>query len=101
LPEGSSFCPECEEKVSDASSSTSVENKKIITGILAIVLGGLGIHYFYLGKTTAGILSIVLSLCSCGIWTIIMFIQGILMLLMSDDDFVSKYVNTDRTLPLF
>lgn len=77
------------------------ENKKIITGILAIFFGGLGIHYFYLGKTTAGVISIVLSLCTCGIWVAIIFIQGILMLLMSDEDFTNKYVNTDKTLPLF
>ncbi|MER3495845.1 MAG: hypothetical protein C4320_02945, partial [Armatimonadota bacterium] len=41
--------------------------KKITAGILAIILGSLGIHKFYLGYTSAGIIQIVLSLCTCGI----------------------------------
>ena len=36
-------------------------NKKIVAGILGILLGGLGIHKFYLGYTTAGIIMLVVS----------------------------------------
>ena len=35
--------------------------KKVVAGVLAILLGGLGIHKFYLGYTTAGIIMIVVS----------------------------------------
>lgn len=62
---------------------------------------GMGIQYFYLGKTTAGILTIVISLCSCYIWGLLMLIQGILMLTMSDEAFNEKYVDNDKTFPLF
>lgn len=33
-----------------------VHSKKIMTGILALLLGGFGAQYFYLGKTQAGII---------------------------------------------
>ena len=74
---------------------------KTVAGLLAIFLGGWGIQYFYLGKTTAGILTIVISLCSCYIWGLLMLIQGILMLTMSDEAFNEKYVDNDKTFPLF
>ncbi len=78
-----------------------VNSKKITAGLLAILLGGLGIHYFYLGKTTAGIISIVLTLFTCSIWSFIMLVQGILMLTMDDATFARKYIESDATLPLF
>ncbi|MDE5940932.1 MAG: TM2 domain-containing protein [Muribaculaceae bacterium] len=72
-----------------------------VAGLLAIFLGGLGVQYFYLGKTTAGIITIILSFISCGIWQIITLIQGILMLCMSNAEFYRKYVQTNSTFPLF
>ena len=77
------------------------EKSKTTAGILAILLGGLGVQYFYLGKVGAGFLTILLSLVTCGVWEILTFVQGILMLTMSDQDFYYKYVKTDKTLPLF
>ncbi|MBR1883127.1 MAG: NINE protein [Muribaculaceae bacterium] len=72
-----------------------------VAGLLAILIGSLGIHYFYLGKTSAGFLTILLSLVTCGIWPVLMFIQGIIMFTMRQSDFEAKYVYTDKTLPLF
>lgn len=74
---------------------------KTTAGILALVIGGLGIHYFYLNKPVAGLITILLSFVTCGIWPVIMLIQGILMLTMTDAEFYQKYVNTDKTFPLF
>lgn len=66
-------------------------NKKIVAGILGILLGGLGIHKFYLGYTTAGIIMLVVSIVSCGfvapIISIIGLIEGILYLTKSDEEF--------------
>ncbi|GAB4554301.1 MAG: hypothetical protein Tsb0013_16890 [Phycisphaerales bacterium] len=38
------------------------QSKKILAGVLAIVLGSLGIHKFVLGYTTSGIIMLVCSL---------------------------------------
>ena len=72
-----------------------------VAGLLAIILGYLGVHYFYLGHTTAGLLSIALSFVTCGIWPIVMLIQGVIMLTMDQATFEQKYVYTQSTLPLF
>ncbi len=72
-----------------------------VAALLAILLGYLGVHYFYLGKTTAGIISLVLGLCSCGIWGIITLIQGIMMFCMTNEQFRQKYVLTNSSFPLF
>ncbi len=65
------------------------ESKKVVAGILAILLGSLGVHKFYLGYTTPGIIQLVLGLC--GIGGIIGLIEGIIYLTKSDEDFVSTY----------
>ena len=72
-----------------------------ITALLAIFLGTLGVQYFYLGKNTAGIISIILSLVSCGLWEIITIIQGILMFCMTNEQFRAKYVLNQATMPIF
>lgn len=77
------------------------DKSKVVTGILALLLGGIGIQYFYLGKIGGGFLTILLSLVTCGTWELITFIQGILILCMSDQDFERKYVFSNSTMPLF
>ncbi len=99
VPENVAFCPECGNPI--ASRTVKDRKDKTVAGLLAIFLGGLGIQYFYLGKTTAGIITIVISLCSCYIWSVLMLVQGILMLTMSEDSFREKFVDTDKTFPLF
>lgn len=74
---------------------------KVAAGLLAIFLGGLGIHYFYLGKTTGGLVCILLTFITCGIWSVISFIQGIIMLTMNQLDFENKYVYNSASFPLF
>lgn len=99
IPADTRYCPTCGAAVSGTMSVAAKD--KLTAGILAILLGSLGIHYFYLGKATAGILTIVISMCTCGIWSVVMLVQGILMLVMDDRSFYSKYVETDKTFPLF
>ena len=83
------------------SGGTDGVSQRLLCGLLAIFLGSLGIQYFVVGKTTAGILTILLSLVTCGGWSIITLIQGILMLCMSDAEFNRKYVQTTSTFPIF
>jgi len=68
--------------------------KKIPAGILAILLGGLGIHKFYLGYTTAGIIQLLLGLC--GVGSIIGLVEGIIYLTKTDEDFAATYVYTKK-----
>lgn len=72
-----------------------------VAAILDVLLGGLGIHYFYLGKVSAGIITILLTLVTCGCWEIVMLIQGILMFCMTNEQFRNKYVTSTSTYPLF
>ncbi len=73
---------------------------KTVCGLLAIFLGGLGIQYFYLERPGAGLICILLSLVSCGLWSTITFIQGIYMLVMNDAEFQCKYVLSTSSFPL-
>ena len=53
---------------------------KIAAGLLGIFLGGLGIHRFYLGYTTIGVIQLVLSIVTFGLASLWGFIEGILIL---------------------
>lgn len=70
-------------------------------GIFALLLGGLGIQYFYIGKTTGGIFCILLSMFTCGLFGILVMVQGIMMLTMTQQEFERKYVNSTSAMPLF
>jgi TM2 domain-containing membrane protein YozV len=70
--------------------------KKIVAGICGILIGGLGVHKFILGYTKEGIIQIVLSVVTCGIGGIIGFIEGIIYLTKSDEDFVNTYITNKR-----
>lgn len=61
---------------------------KTVAGILAIFLGGLGIHKFYLGKIGLGILYLVF--CWTYVPEIIGVIEGIMYLCSSDENFQLK-----------
>ncbi|MBQ4560953.1 MAG: NINE protein [Clostridia bacterium] len=62
---------------------------KITAGLLAILLGGLGIHKFYLGQGGKGIL--YLLFCWTYIPAIIGLIEGITILTSNDENFQIKY----------
>ena len=67
------------------------ENKKILAGVLAIMLGGFGVHKFILGYTKEGVLQILMSFFSCGLASVIPFVEGIIYLTKSDEEFYQIY----------
>lgn len=79
------------------------ENKKILAGVLAIVLGAFGIHKFILGYQKEGIIllaislvGIVLSCIGIGVFIIwitglIGLVEGIIYLTKSDAEFYNTY----------
>ena len=70
-------------------------SKRVVAGILGIILGALGIHKFILGYTTEGIVMLLLTVITCGIagWLmgLIGLIEGIIYLTKSDEEFVQIY----------
>ncbi|NKX52277.1 TM2 domain-containing protein [Arthrobacter deserti] len=58
-----------------------VEQKsRLVGGLLGILLGGLGIHRFYLGYTAIGVLQIVVAILPFGIGALWGFVEGIMIL---------------------
>ncbi len=80
---------------------TPQENKKVLAGVLAIVLGALGIHKFVLGYTKEGVIMLLVSVLSCGILAgisaIIGLIEGIIYLTKTDEEFVEEYQVNQKT----
>ncbi|MDM9630199.1 NINE protein [Robiginitalea sp. M39] len=84
-------------------SVTEGENKKILAGVLAIVLGWAGIHKFILGYQKEGVIMLVISIIgmvlSCVgigvflIWAtcLVGLVEGIIYLTKSDEDFYNTY----------
>ena len=64
---------------------------RMVAALLAIFLGGLGVHYFYLKDTIKGVLSLVF--CWTYIPAIISFCMGIYWLILSDEAFKEKVLN--------
>lgn len=67
-------------------------SKKLLAGLLGILLGWTGAHRFVLGDTTGGIIRLVVSLITCGAAGIIGLIEGIIYLTKSDEDFQKIYI---------
>lgn len=76
--------------------TNSGENKKLMAGLLGILIGSLGIHKFVLGYTKEGIIQIVISAVTCGIGGIVGFIEGIIYLTKSDEEFYETYQKNKR-----
>lgn len=94
---GSRYCPQCGAPVSGLAvmcprcgcalkAAAPVQKSRIVAGLLAIFLGALGIHNFYLGHNDRAILQLLLStvgaLFTCGlsaaavsIWALVEGIQ--------------------------
>ena len=69
-----------------------VGSKKMVAGILGILLGGLAIHKFYLGFTGTAVIQLIISIFTCGLGGWLGIIEGILYLTKSDEDFYQTYI---------
>jgi len=124
-------CPHC--GIRNTKSNQGNEINKFIAGLLAIFLGGLGIHKFYLRKPIEGVfyilwllvfsalyiagilfyekidssssiwyflphvsemVALIILICISNIPKLIAFIEGIVLLCMSEDAFNEMYNNT-------
>jgi TM2 domain-containing membrane protein YozV len=77
-------------------STTHGADKKIVAGILGILLGAFGIHKFYLGYTKEGVIMLLVSVLTLGFGGFFMgvigLIEGILYLTKPDAEFVATYI---------
>lgn len=80
--------------------NTEPTKEKIVAGLLAILIGTLGIHKFYLGYTKSGIIMLLVSLLTFGVgapvMAVISLIEGILYLTKSDAEFYQTYVQNKK-----
>ncbi len=81
------ICPKC--GVRQPATGGGAGGKRVTAAILGILIGGLGVHHFYLGNTLRGLIYILL--CWTLIPAIVGLIEGIIYLTMSDADFDAKY----------
>ncbi len=87
------ICPKCGAQLSTLGeplvNKPTNGKSKLIATILALLLGGIGVHKLYLGKAWIGTVYLIFF------WTfipaIIGFIEGVLLIFMSESDFNRKY----------
>ena len=64
---------------------------KVAAGILGILLGGLGVHNFYLGYTGKAVAQLLISILSCGFLAFVSAIWGLIEGIM----ILTGSINTD------
>lgn len=64
---------------------------RLVASLLALFLGGLGIHKFYLGRIAWGVVYLVF--CWTGIPSVVGFLEGVILISQSDVVFNRKYNN--------
>lgn len=81
----------------------SQENKRVLTGVLAILLGSLGVHKFVLGYNSEGIILLVITIIGYATMCILIggfivaatgligLIEGIVYLTKTDAEFYEMY----------
>ncbi|MDI6478179.1 TM2 domain-containing protein [Cronobacter dublinensis] len=84
IHESAKACPQC-----GATQVTAGSKNRISAALLAFFLGGIGVHKFYLGKVGQGFLYLIFF------WTfilaIISFVEFIIYLCDTDENFARKY----------
>lgn len=77
--------------MNDMQQPPAEESKRILAGVLAILLGGFGVHKFVLGYTMQGLIQLGITVITCGFGGLIGLVEGIIYLTKSDEEFVRVY----------
>lgn len=85
------LCPDCGVRQPDATAGDGPSNDQVIAGILAIVLGWVGVHKFYQENVTWG--AIYLCFFWTGIPGLLGLIEGILILVADEEEYERKYAD--------
>ncbi len=69
---------------------------RVACGVVAILLGWLGIHKFMLGQTVPGVIMLLITVLTCTTLSIVPWvigiIEGIMYLTKTDEEFYQTYV---------
>lgn len=87
------------DEAKDAYDKISGENKKVLAGITAILLGGLGVHKFVLGYHKEGVIlllvTVALNIFSFGFFGLLLWaftlIEGVIYLSKTNNEFYKIY----------
>jgi TM2 domain-containing membrane protein YozV len=109
-PEQTYYAPQGQQQYAQQPSSRtagigSAHKDKWVASILAFFLGALGIHKFYLGYKTEGIIMLVVSLvggvCLLGLGTFVMmiiaYVEAVRYLILTQEDFEQVYVRGSKS----
>jgi len=87
LHQSAQQCPDCGAPQPGAPGESS--RSRIVAAVLALLFGWFGMHKFYLGRTSAGVLYLVFF------WTVVpallALIDAIMLFISSDGEFRAKY----------
>ena len=78
------------------------DKNRIVAALLAFFLGVLGVHKFYLGRTTAGVIMLIggtlgwLAFFPGVVITAISLVECLIYLVTPDDEFERRYVDEQR-----
>ncbi len=83
-------CPSCGAPQNKSTTALGAESEKsrVTAGVLALLLGGLGIHKFYTGAWGWGV--VYMLLCWTYVPSIVALVEGIRYLVLSKDEFARK-----------
>jgi TM2 domain. len=81
-------------------SEIEISNKKLAAGLTGIFLGAFGVHKFILGYTKPAVITLVVSLLTCGVgyfvFQVIGIIEGVIYLTKSNAEFASEYLDGQK-----
>jgi TM2 domain-containing membrane protein YozV len=81
------ICPNCGVR-QDTGAGVKYEKDKTTAGVLALFLGGIGVHRFYIGNPAIGV--VYLLFCWTYIPAILGLVEAILYFVKSDEEFRKK-----------
>lgn len=75
-------------------------SKKMTAAVLAVFFGLFGVHKFYLGYRTPGLVMLLVTLLTCGFGAVVVqvigLVEGIVYFGKTDEDFYETYVRNKK-----
>jgi TonB family protein len=98
IHESAPVCPHCGCQQFDQRNTSTPVKSQNVTVVLAVLIGALGVHRFYLGKILTGVL--YLLFCWTGIPALLAYIEAVVYTFTSQDSWARQHNNGVRTTPV-